>query len=570
MNLKIITWLLIVEIFRYQIVLTRPYCKHYINNQSSYVNVSTVLLSKNMDVFLEKISLKCKKNKTFYESVNLDYQIKMYKGFEIKNSELITIKNYNDKFVNLKFNIEFCFFQFYKETYNYNENRERRNLKLLDESSSFDLLENYHDLNNLKNKNVSALYEKFTSLFTTYKMKIIFQGSNFIKNKFSRLLFKETSINKIEFYKFTNTSLRKHFVEFNQEDDLFHFVDLEAANKATINSNRTKVKLNSQINYLGLCDIYNVDLSEGIIDKYVYRRAENIMILGSFLSINDFTFKSFQFLYEIRLILSNPREFWHNSADHKWLIHINSMFAHNFTIQINQTNNINEKIIKWYKRKNVIFCLVDYFLDYDYSDEDICLFRNFPHRNTVLFYPRPTELTSREKYIFNVNTCTSLHLSRYSFLIKHLDLKGINHERFVYEQTLFQSCDLDALIRNCSLKNDSFHKKVNEINIDDFVYSLGWIELIGPIITFPIVSFIGIVTNLLVIITIKLKRNKSFFTKTTGNQTRMFDYLVINSTFNIIQCTISSFTLMSECLGLNSVFCYRIQVYAETKYFKNY
>ena len=462
----------------------------------------------------------------------------------------------------LTFNTEFGYFQFYKQN--------NRSLKLLNESSSFDLLKNYHDLNDLNKKNITALYDEFRSLFSKYKMNVIFHGSTFIKNKLSRLLFKENNINELYFSKFANTSLRKHFVEFNCDDDLFDYTDL-IENKTIIGSNKTKVKLNSQVKLLYLWDIYNVDLSESLVDKYVYKRIEYFCVFGSFLSINDFTFKSLQHLYDIRFLIRNPREFWHNSADHKWLMHINSRQAHNFTIQ-NQTK-ITDDIIKWYKMKFGLLSLTDYFLDYDYPNEDMCLFRNFPHKNTILFYLFPIDFWGQnavDKNIFNVRTCTMFHLTRYSFLFKHLKINGIFFSRFVYDQSLFQECDLDALLRNCSFKNDSFYsRKIIEINLDDFIYSLDWIELIGPILTFPIVSLIGIITNILVILTIKLKRNKDFFTK-TDNQTRMFDYLVINSTFNIVECAISCFTLMSECLGLETIYCSRIQMYEEVQYFKIY
>ena len=90
MHLRKIVALFIIVILRYEIILTaRLFCKHYINNQSTSVNGSTDLVSKNMDLFLEKIRLKCMKNMS--ESVYLIYYLKMYKGFEIKTSKLISI-----------------------------------------------------------------------------------------------------------------------------------------------------------------------------------------------------------------------------------------------------------------------------------------------------------------------------------------------------------------------------------------------------------------------------------------------------------------------------------------------
>ena len=554
-------------ILKSQLVLMEIYCDQYINDQISDVNV---LRSKNMDIYLENITLKCGINETLTESIDIRYHIQMYIGFEIKKSKLLSIENYKRKLDPINFDFEFCYFQFYKETYD-NKNR-KRHLKLLNESSSFDLLKNYHDLNDLNNdKNISFLYEHFTSLFTKYKTDITFKANTFIKNKLSRLLFKDSFIYKLYYDVFTNTSMRKHFFEFNQDDDLFEFMNnYKETNSMALDLNKTQVYLNSNIEILQLYDIYNLKLTEALIDKYVYKRTKQFIIDGTFLNINDFTFKTFKYLSEIKLVFRNPKEFWHNSADHKWLSYINSIHSHKFTIK-NKTK-ISQKIIDWYDNHKILLYITDYYYDYKYPNEDICLFRNFPHKNTVLFSPERTEWdeASDKEFVFNVKTCTTLHLSRYSFLFKQMGYDESFSGRFVYDQTLFQSCNLDALLLNCSFKNDSFHfKKITEINLEDFIDSLGWIELIGPIITFPIVCFIGILTNILVIITIKSEKSKSYFTK-TENQTRMFNFLVINATFNIIECAVSSFTLMSECLGLETVFCSRIQLYDEVQYFKIY
>ena len=160
---------LLLIILRFQIYQADLNCKHFINNQSAPINVSSTLFSREMNIFLDNVSLVCEKNEQMYESVSLEYYIKMYKGFEIRNSKLIKIYNYNRELNKLAFHIEFSFFQFYKQ--------ENNNLmKLLNESSSLDLLTNYHDLNNnLTNQNISDFYENFTSLFNTkYRSTVYF------------------------------------------------------------------------------------------------------------------------------------------------------------------------------------------------------------------------------------------------------------------------------------------------------------------------------------------------------------------------------------------------------------
>ena len=98
---------------------------------------------------------------------------------------------------------------------------------------------------------------------------------------------------------------------------------------------------------------------------------------------------------------------------------------------------------------------------------------------------------------------------------------------------------------------------------------MNWIELVGPIYTFPIISLSCLITNILVIYVIKSKKTKEIIEQPKENE-RMYNYLVINSTFNILECILSSFTLISECLGVGSLFCSSIMTYQTTQYIKVY
>ena len=78
--------------------------------------------------------------------------------------------------------------------------------------------------------------------------------------------------------------------------------------------------------------------------------------------------------------------------------------------------------------------------------------------------------------------------------------------------------------------------------------------LLGSIYTFPIVLTIVYVTNIIIIVVIRSKKNEKILFQTDECK-RMFDYIVINSLINAIECLISSLTLMTECLGLGSLYC---------------
>lgn len=174
---------------------------------------------------------------------------------------------------------------------------------------------------------------------------------------------------------------------------------------------------------------------------------------------------------------------------------------------------------------------------------------HFPHNQLVFYRIRLTKESQKNKTII-VKTCTLLHLTKYSFFA-NTSISSHLLNNFLYEANLTEKCNLDFLLSQCNLTK---YEPINVINIDGFHYFLEWFEFIGPIITFPIVSFFGILTNVLVVVTIKAKKNNKIINE-NENSTRMFNYLAANSVFNIIECMICPFTLINECLGLGSVYC---------------
>ena len=85
----------------------------------------------------------------------------------------------------------------------------------------------------------------------------------------------------------------------------------------------------------------------------------------------------------------------------------------------------------------------------------------------------------------------------------------------------------------------------------DTVYVFEWLELIGPVITSPILAAIAFVLNLIVILIIRSKKNK----KEKLFESRMFSYILFNSIFNCIECFIYVFKLLNICLGTNTLYC---------------
>ena len=135
----------------------------------------------------------------------------------------------------------------------------------------------------------------------------------------------------------------------------------------------------------------------------------------------------------------------------------------------------------------------------------------------------------------------------------------INFRKFINDRN-FNFTDKLSMCVTSDFKAQSS----TELTFYDFIYASELVEYIGPIVTLPIISILGFLLNAFTVLVIRHKPNKTKYFK----ENRIFTYMKLNSIFNAIQCFFSSFTLMNECLGYNSIFCSSIQQNIVVQWFK--
>ena len=125
-------------------------------------------------------------------------------------------------------------------------------------------------------------------------------------------------------------------------------------------------------------------------------------------------------------------------------------------------------------------------------------------------------------------------------------------------------CNFEQRLNACSV--DEFKKLpyTKDFNYYELSYIFQWAELIGPIISFPIVSVLGFLLNLLAILVLTNKRNKAekLF------DLKIFKYILINAAFNCLECFLVTFRLLNECMGVNSIYCSTVRYNIAVKYFR--
>ena len=203
-------------------------------------------------------------------------------------------------------------------------------------------------------------------------------------------------------------------------------------------------------------------------------------------------------------------------------------------------------------------CLAVQFIDsktsYNYPEEDFCLFKYFPFNKSIF-----TQIGYHDQETY-LGTMRQPHICAIAFLAQNTKiLSGCARSSYQDAPGQFDSSVLEHC--NFSMRLDYCMKPWSHLNSDhsikvywdyyDTLHIYKWLELIGPVVTFPILTAIAFVLNLLVILVIKSKENEAeqLF------KARMFNYILINSVFNCIECLIYELRLIHICIFPNSVFC---------------
>ena len=383
-----------------------------------------------------------------------------------------------------------------------------QNSKLLD-SSSCDLV-TYNNNNNASTN------------FLKYFFFIQFQNVNY-PEKWCPYFFRNFDLVNLAFSSITNSFLIKNRLNFYE--------------------------LNSTQVYFNFLKILGLSITYDFLDKKslssLFRKVEFLGITGVLTGIELHLFKNFTNLKVITLGLSNLREFFH--MGNYWMKNLNLKAM--FNLGANAKISIRLEFI--HLTDHVSFDFI-----YEYPNEDLCLFKDFPHERAI--YP----LLVPGKRI--ECTCTIYWLQHNTYKYKN-DLNIIFDYSTMYEHETFRKvflfcnstfnsseCQFGIKFEMCSNKEvirEFTHKLSPESDVD-ILYTIKFIEFILLVILAPIFCFIGIIHNGLTILVIKNRNMKKEFNES------MYKHIIINAGFNIVYCLIMALKLINTCIFYGpSIFC---------------
>ena len=366
----------------------------------------------------------------------------------------------------------------------------------------------------------------FQSFFIIYFRKVIY-------SEICPLIFRNSYAFIIYFGDISNSFLVKNQLKFTN----FNF------------SNEFNLHKNPKAFTNVIFDLNYEFFSENLLNKYLFKNLGKIKFTGLLLGIDGDLFGDYKKLREIFFDIDDYRGFFHRSTN--WLKNLNSQIE----VNLSDKREIN-KILRF---KNEMYLTFEYPLKvsfdriYEYPDEDICIFRHFPHKHMVYPLFRPGKLINC--------SCTLMWLQSYNYIYElttsykeNVNLMNkVVYREFEYEYcNLMIKCEFEKMFNKCNLRTRdtgsiSVFNFNNEVNA---LFTIKWLQFVLLTLFQPFLASIGIINNFLIIVAIRNKNKKKEFKEP------MYRHILIHSSFNVCYCIILLLKLVNTCLFFEShVFC---------------
>ena len=348
------------------------------------------------------------------------------------------------------------------------------------------------------------------------------------------LIFLRSRANFISFGDITNSFMLKNPLYFTQIETFLP---------------ETQFYLND-LNTLKL-DIYYENLSRATLDPHIFGHAKHIWLNGVLNGIESDAFKGFNRLECLELQLDNLKEFFHR-FNIRWMDNLNRADEVTFSMR-------RIVLLKLFAK----FSSVRLNQVYTYPNEDICLFKDFPHSRLV--YPiilpgKKLKCTCTLKWLQRFST----HLADYEYEYLTSDLKyAMFKANLNFCNNSQITCDFPHIFSNCKNASLSPTNGLTFTNEVDISFLIKWFQFILLIVLQPMFAFMGLLNNLFVFILVTNKKHTKLFVDP------MYSHIKINAIFNMLYCAIMSFSLINMCLFFNSqIFCSSLSQTHSAQYFK--
>ena len=389
--------------------------------------------------------------------------------------------------------------------------------------------------NQTRIESIFQIKTAFGIIGTHFKLKYIEY-----KNKICPLVFTNANIYFFSLFDLMETFYKKSILSFTNES----FPDLKSFIVGVIIDN-----------------VQNINIDSNLLHPSVFKYTSEISIFsGSLNSIDGEIFKNLNKLFRVFI-----QPFIFRKINHKqgleWIKKWNNGKSVNLS-KITVTVAQKEIVLKGVNGKPLER------LPKIFPDEDFCLYIDFPFNQLVILYE---EIYIGNAFFIMDNdfTCT------YSWLVQYYDsyynyylkvnadvyYKQLQRLNVVLRSVGFNylRCNFTEKIRLCNRSN---YQPKDDWDKNDFFILNKRLQTVFKISLYPI-SFLGLVTNFIVVFVILKKENSDLF-----KEFKQYTYLYLNSIFCIVISLIELISWMTECFYPFEVFCPEIHKLVAIQFFK--
>ena len=360
--------------------------------------------------------------------------------------------------------------------------------------------------------------------------KVFFNHEVSYTQKVCPYVFLNSRIEQLGFYQITNSLIYRNCLEFVNIDgeDMLHL---------------------KGILYLEIHLVYE-EVSIRLLNPYIFKDLKTLNILGSPTQIQKNLFENFTKLTSILFYIDNLKQVFHNGIE--WTLYLNR----NLSVDITDLNQLRKNLDRIIILEFLNFNIENFLTNYEYPDEDLCLFEKFPHEKLILFM---IPLFERDECSCSIiwllqmqNTLREKLLADIKFRKKfkiNFDIFSLNKcwKNFTPR---FDSCQFDLKFKKC--KNSIRSDTLEIINVSNLFFLFEWLKFLIEVYLRTILSCLGLITNFLTMLVVKNRKCK----KKLDNF--MYKHIFFNALFNFVYCFISCLSLVNVCIFPKSSFCSRL------------
>ena len=244
--------------------------------------------------------------------------------------------------------------------------------------------------------------------------------------------------------------------------------------------------------------LYYENLSANNMDKHLFKRVKELKIFRTIEGIEIGLLRNFKFLKNIDFQINNFRGFFQQG--NAWFSDLNT----NIILDLNNSDpntkinpNFIMKIRFKYQKASTSFDVY-----YEYIDEDLCLFKDFPHSRAVYAVIEPGKSLKctctlawlqlyYEIYVPFINTVYNLTDLEIPDMYQLASVKKTS-KYCSNEEVKSLNCDFETKFKNCGSPKTVFKSKgLSFTNDIDIYFIVKWLQFILLTILQPIFSFLS-------------------------------------------------------------------------------